>query len=803
MDVRRRSTDASASASTNALHERVQRVLTTVTGSLDDEPAPAEGSQLLPVAQRAELLEERGRRASELGQRPQQRDDLCGLPTDHLVREKREQRVAPADERLDQLPRAPRPARREAPRSPGRPRRASRPSPRAAARPARRRRRRHAARSSASTSSTAKAISRGPISSSASAAAQTSDLRTADRRATRRTRWSPGGAYADERLQAGRCRPSPSPSSWTSSMTSTASARPLSPMPAVSVAARTPAAAAPRSPPRSRPLVRRPSRASAAPSPRARTASERRRGLTVYHAQPRACARAARCVVFPNPAPATTRSPDARSPRRAAPRAVAARRTEGGSGGGTSCGRWPEPAPRSRTRSAALTCFGHHCRGPTRSRRRTDEKGEAERGPSAHIAWLCEHVFVSRAEILHADLDAFYASVEQRDDPAAARPAGDRRRRASCWRRATRRRRTASARRWAARQARRLCPRRDRRPAAHGRPTSEASKAVFEVFEDTSPLVEGLSIDEAFLDVRGLERIAGHARARSPRGCGASVRERVGLPITVGVARTKFLAKVASGVGEARRAARGAARRRARVPPPAAGRAAVGRRAGDRRRSCTRAGIATVGAGRASSPRPRSSRCSAAPPGATCTRSRTTATRGASRSGGGARSIGAQRALGRGAASPDGARRDARRRSSTGSRGGCGARGASAARSCCGCASTTSRARPARTRCPQATAETQAILVAAAGLLAAARAADRARAGSRWSGSRVAEPRGRRRVQLALPLDGPRAARSTPRSTRCASASAPTAITRGGAARPRRRARGAAAARLRPDSPRR
>jgi DNA polymerase-4 len=78
---------------------------------------------------------------------------------------------------------------------------------------------------------------------------------------------------------------------------------------------------------------------------------------------------------------------------------------------------------------------------------------------------------------------------------------------------------------------------------------SDASKAVFEVFERTSPLVEGLSIDEAFLDVRGMERIAGTpaeiaARLRS------DVRERVGLPITVGVARTKFLAKVASGVAK-------------------------------------------------------------------------------------------------------------------------------------------------------------------------------------------------------------------------------------------------------------
>src|SRR3989440_455325 len=98
------------------------------------------------------------------------------------------------------------------------------------------------------------------------------------------------------------------------------------------------------------------------------------------------------------------------------------------------------------------------------------------------------------------------------------------------------------------RQARRLCPR-----AVVVRPRmsaySEASKAVYRVFEDTTPLVEGLSIDEAFLDVRGLRRLAGspvEIAARLRR----EVRERVGLPITVGVAGTKFLAKVASGVAK-------------------------------------------------------------------------------------------------------------------------------------------------------------------------------------------------------------------------------------------------------------
>src|SRR4051794_25845735 len=97
-------------------------------------------------------------------------------------------------------------------------------------------------------------------------------------------------------------------------------------------------------------------------------------------------------------------------------------------------------------------------------------------------------------------------------------------------------------------RARRLCP--DAivvppRMSAY----SEASKAVFGVFEQFSPVVEGLSIDEAFLDVRGLDHIIG-SPPEIARKLKRAVREQVGLPITVGVARTKFLAKVASAVGK-------------------------------------------------------------------------------------------------------------------------------------------------------------------------------------------------------------------------------------------------------------
>ncbi len=152
-----------------------------------------------------------------------------------------------------------------------------------------------------------------------------------------------------------------------------------------------------------------------------------------------------------------------------------------------------------------------------------------------------------QATILHADLDSFYASVEQRDDPRLrGRPVivGAGVVLAASYEAKAYGIATAMG----GAQARRLCPQAivvPPRMTAY----SEASRAVFEVFEQTAPTVEGLSIDEAFLDVRGLGHISGtpvEIAARLRR----RVRDEVGLPITVGIARTKFLAKVASGVAK-------------------------------------------------------------------------------------------------------------------------------------------------------------------------------------------------------------------------------------------------------------
>jgi len=151
------------------------------------------------------------------------------------------------------------------------------------------------------------------------------------------------------------------------------------------------------------------------------------------------------------------------------------------------------------------------------------------------------------ATVLHADLDAFYASVEQRDAPELrGRPVivGGGVVLAASYEAKARGIRTAMG----GRQARELCP-----EAIFVPPRMEAysaaSKDVFAIFRDTTPLVEGLSIDEAFLEVGGLRHLVG-----TPEEVAVRLRQRVkvevGLSISVGVARTKFLAKVASAVSK-------------------------------------------------------------------------------------------------------------------------------------------------------------------------------------------------------------------------------------------------------------
>jgi DNA polymerase-4 len=157
-------------------------------------------------------------------------------------------------------------------------------------------------------------------------------------------------------------------------------------------------------------------------------------------------------------------------------------------------------------------------------------------------------VFVSNCSaILHADADAFFASVEQRDDPSLrGRPVavGGGVVMAASY----------EARRYGVRgamggaQARRLCP--------HLVVVSprfdayvQASKALFRVFDDHAPRVEGISLEEAFLDVTGLERVTGTPRQIAAR-LRRDARDRVGLAVTVGGGTTKLVAKTASGTAK-------------------------------------------------------------------------------------------------------------------------------------------------------------------------------------------------------------------------------------------------------------
>ena len=165
--------------------------------------------------------------------------------------------------------------------------------------------------------------------------------------------------------------------------------------------------------------------------------------------------------------------------------------------------------------------------------------------------------------VLHVDMDAFFAAVEVLDDPSlAGRPvivggAGARGVVASC---------TYEARAFGIRsampslEARRRCPEAVFLPGRYGR-YAAVSETLFAVLESFTPIVEGVGLDEAFLDVAGARRLLGDppAIAHTVRG---RVRDALRLPCSVGVARTKMLAKLAS------RAAKPVATRQGPIPGP-------------------------------------------------------------------------------------------------------------------------------------------------------------------------------------------------------------------------------------------
>ena len=375
---------------------------------------------------------------------------------------------------------------------------------------------------------------------------------------------------------------------------------------------------------------------------------------------------------------------------------------------------------------------------------------------------------LSEATILHADLDAFYASVEQRDDPRLrGRPVivgGGRR-----------------ARRELRGEGVRRAHGDGRAPGAPAVPAGDRRRAAHVgVLRGEQGGVRGVRRHDAArrgaVDRRGVPRRRRAASGRRARRVEIAVRlrrdvlERVGLPITVGVARTKFLAKVASGVAKPDGLLV--------VPPdrelaflhplPVERLWGVGR--GDRREA------ARAGASRRSARwRGSTRRCSSSMLGRASGRhlhalAHNRDPRPVQHAPPPRLDRIAARARPRGRDRPAtidavlvGARRP---RHAPDARG----RAGSAAPSCCACASTTSRARPARTRSPQATAQTETILDAARALLAAAMPLIE-RAGPHARRRRGRQPRRRRRRAARAAVRRGAAARSTPRSTRCATGS--------------------------------
>ena len=149
--------------------------------------------------------------------------------------------------------------------------------------------------------------------------------------------------------------------------------------------------------------------------------------------------------------------------------------------------------------------------------------------------------------IIHVDMDAFYASIEQRDDPALrGRPVlvgGDRPRGVVC---------AASyeARKFGCRSAlpmsvaRRMCPQAVVVPPSFAK-YHAASEAMFAILHEVSPLVEPLSVDEAFVDLTGTERLLGPA-ADVARGIRRRIESELRVTASIGVAPNKFIAKIAS-----------------------------------------------------------------------------------------------------------------------------------------------------------------------------------------------------------------------------------------------------------------
>jgi len=181
------------------------------------------------------------------------------------------------------------------------------------------------------------------------------------------------------------------------------------------------------------------------------------------------------------------------------------------------------------------------------------DAGDAARCPRCFSPRVLRHPELDTLTICHVDCDAFYATIEKRDDPSLAdKPliiGGGRRGVVStaCY----------IARTFGVRsampmfEARKLCPQ-----AAVIRPDMEkyagVSRQVRKLMLDLTPQVEPLSIDEAFMDLAGTERLHGMSPAKALARFAAQVEKEIGITVSIGLAANKFLAKIASDLDKPR-----------------------------------------------------------------------------------------------------------------------------------------------------------------------------------------------------------------------------------------------------------